>query len=162
MKGWKYVLSGVILIGLAIQFVPNELPPTENNNPGDLIESGIVSLEIAGLLKTSCYDCHSNETKFPWYSYVAPFSWLIAKDVNDARKELNFSVWRDYDMMKKLEKLDDISIEVKEGEMPMSIYTAIHTSAKLSDVQRQLIVKWAEDAMDIVVEEEGESEPEGG
>jgi hypothetical protein len=162
MKGWQYLLSGIVLIALVIQLVPSELPSTEINNPGDLIESGIVSIEVAGLLRTSCYDCHSNETKFPWYSYVAPFSWLVAKDVKDARKELNFSVWQDYDMMEKLEKLDDISIEVKEGEMPMPIYTAIHTSAKLSDAQRQLIVQWAEDAMDSVVEEDEESGPEEG
>jgi hypothetical protein len=82
--------------------------------------------------------------------------------VKDARKELNFSVWHDYDMVEKLKKLDDISIEVKEGEMPMPIYTAIHTSAKLSDAQRQLIVQWAEDAMDSVVEEDEESGPEEG
>jgi hypothetical protein len=162
MKGWQYLLSGIVLIALVIQLVPSELPSTEINNPGDLIESGIVSIEVAGLLRTSCYDCHSNETKFPWYSYVAPFSWLIAKDVKDARKELNFSVWHDYDMVEKLKKLDDISIEVKEGEMPMPIYTAIHTSAKLSDAQRQLIVQWAEDAMDSVVEEDEESGPEEG
>jgi hypothetical protein len=162
MKGWQYLLSGIVLIALVIQLVPSELPSTEINNPGDLIESGIVSIEVAGLLRTSCYDCHSNETKFPWYSYVAPFSWLIAKDVKDARKELNFSVWHDYDMLEKLKKLDDISIEVKEGEMPMPIYTAIHTSAKLSDAQRQLIVQWAEDAMDSVVEEDEESGPEEG
>jgi hypothetical protein len=66
MKGWQYLLSGIVLIALVIQLVPSELPSTEINNPGDLIESGIVSIEVAGLLRTSCYDCHSNETKFPW------------------------------------------------------------------------------------------------
>lgn len=161
MRVWQYLLGGFVLIGLAIQFVPNELPSTEMNNPGDLIGSGIISQEVAGMLKTSCYDCHSNETVYPWYSNVAPFSWLVAKDVREAREELNFSTWLEYDMMEKLEKLDDISIEVKEGEMPMGIYTAIHTSAKLDEAQRQLIVEWAEAAMDVVVEEEEETE-EGG
>ena len=157
MKVWQYGLGGLAVIALAIQLVPNELPAVEATNPGDLIGSGIVSEEIAGMLKTTCYDCHSNETKYPWYSYVAPFSWLVAKDVREAREELNFSTWQNYEMLEKLEKLDDISIEVKEGEMPMGIYTVIHSSAKLDDAQRQQIVEWAEATMDVVYEEEEES-----
>lgn len=161
MKTWKYLLGGLAVVGVAIQLVPNELPPVESNNPGDLIGSGMVSEDVAGMLKASCYDCHSNESKYPWYSSVAPASWLVAKDVREAREELNFSTWADYDMMEKLEKLDDISIEVKEGEMPMEIYTAIHTSAKLDDAQRQLIIAWAEATMDVVVEEEEGTDEEG-
>lgn len=160
MKVWQYGLGGLAVIGLAIQLVPNELPAVEAANSGDLIGSGIVSEEISGILKTSCYDCHSNETKYPWYSYVAPVSWLVSKDVREGREELNFSTWQDYDMMEKLEKLDDIAIEVGEGEMPMGIYTAIHSSAKLDDAQRQLIVEWAEATMDVVVEEEEGTEEE--
>lgn len=160
MKVWQYLVGGIAVIGLAVQFIPNELPAVEPNNPGDLIGSGIVSEEISGILKTSCYDCHSNETQYPWYSNVAPVSWLVSKDVREAREELNFSTWQDYDMMEKLEKLDDIAIEVKEGEMPMGIYTVIHSSAKLDDAQRQLIIEWAEATMDVVVEEEEGTEEE--
>jgi hypothetical protein len=156
MKVWHYLVAGVLVVGLAIQLVPNELPSTETNNPGDLLSTGLANQEIAGILKTSCYDCHSNETKYPWYSHVAPFSWLVAKDVREAREELNFSTWMDYDMLKKLEKLDDIAIEVGEGEMPLGIYTVIHSDAKLDDAQRKLIVEWAEATMDIVAEEEEE------
>ncbi|RIW14124.1 cytochrome C [Algoriphagus lacus] len=160
MKVWQYLVGGIAVIGIAVQFVPNELPAVESNNPGDLIGSGIVSEEISGILKTSCYDCHSNETQYPWYSNVAPVSWLVSKDVREAREELNFSTWQDYDMMEQLEKLDDIAIEVKEGEMPLGIYTVIHSSAKLDDAQRQLIVEWAEATMDVVVEEEEGTEEE--
>lgn len=160
MKVWQYLVGGIAVIGIAVQFVPNELPAVEPNNPGDLIGSGIVSEEISGILITSCYDCHSNETQYPWYSNVAPVSWLVSKDVREAREELNFSTWQDYDMMEKLEKLDDIAIEVKEGEMPLGIYTVIHSSAKLDDAQRQLIVEWAEATMDVVVEEEEGTEEE--
>lgn len=154
MKTWQYLLGGLGVVLVALQFVPNELPAVETENPGDLIGTGIVSDEVAGMLKQSCYDCHSNTTNYPWYSHVAPFSWLVAKDVREAREELNFSTWTDYDMMEKLEKLDDISIEVSEGEMPMGIYTAIHSSAKLNETQIQQLVEWAETTMDLVVEEE--------
>jgi flavodoxin len=78
----------------------------------------------------------------------------VGKDTREGREELNFSTWQEYDMMEKLKKLDDLVIEVKEGEMPMKIYTLIHTEARLSDAQRQQLVEWAETMMDIVAEEE--------
>lgn len=158
MKPWQYLIGGLAVIGIAIQLIPNELPVVETNNPDDLIGSGVVEGEVAGILKSACYDCHSNETKYPWYSYVAPVSWLVAKDTREGREELNFSTWQQYDMMEKLEKLDDIAIEVGEGEMPMKIYTYIHSEAKLTDAQRQLIITWAEATMDVVAEEEESEE----
>jgi hypothetical protein len=154
MKLWHYLLGGLALVFLGIQFVPNELPAVETNNTGDIIQSGLVSQDVAALLKKSCYDCHSNESVYPWYSHIAPSSWLVAKDIREGREELNFSEWDNYDMMKKLGLLDDISIAVGEGEMPLGIYLLMHPSAKIDDAQRELIIAWAEDAMDIVAEEE--------
>jgi hypothetical protein len=154
MKNWQYLLGGFGVLLIALQFVPNELPVVDSNNPGDLIGSGIVSDEVAGIFKKSCYDCHSNETKFPWYSHVAPFSWLLAKDIREGREELNFSNWADYDLMDKLAKLDDMYSEVKEKHMPLPIYTFIHWDAKLSQEQRQKIMEWAETTMDIIAEED--------
>jgi len=156
MKLWQYILGGVAVVFIGIQFVPNELPAVETNNPGDIVLNGLASEEISTMLKTSCYACHSNETVYPWYSYVAPSSWLVAKDVREGREELNFSIWQDYEMMDKLKILDDISAEVSEGEMPLKIYTLIHSSAKLDDAQRAKIVAWAEETMDVVAEEEDE------
>ncbi len=159
MKRWHWLLGGTAFLLLAIQFVPNELPAVETNNPGDLIQSGVVGEDVAMLLKNSCYNCHSNESEYPWYSYVAPASWLVAKDVREAREELNFSTWKDYDMIDQLGKLDDTYLEVEEGRMPMGIYTLMHPSAKLDEVQRQSIVEWAEATMDIIAE--GEEDDSG-
>ena len=156
MKLWQYILGGVAVVFVGIQFVPNELPAVETDNPGDIVLNGLVNEEISTMLKTSCYSCHSNETVYPWYSYVAPSSWLVAKDVREAREEVNFSTWQEYEMMDKLGILDDIAIEVKEGRMPMEIYTLMHPSGKLDDAQRARIVAWAEETMDIVAEEEEE------
>ena len=159
MKRWHLLVGAPVLLLLVIQLVPNELPPTVPTNPGDLIQSGIVDENVATLLKRSCYSCHSNETEYPWYSYVAPSSWLVTKDVREAREEVNFSLWREYDMMDQLGKLDDIYLEVDEGRMPMGIYTLMHPSAKLDEAQRQTIIEWAEATMDVIAEEdEGEVE----
>jgi Haem-binding domain len=159
MKRWHNILGGFALVLIIIQFIPSDLPQTSSDNPGDVTKSGLVSQDVARLLKTSCYSCHSNETKYPWYSYVAPVSWLVVRDVRVGRDELNFSQWQDYDQRRMLRKLDDITSEVGEGRMPMGIYTIMHPSAKLDDVQRELIVAWAEATMDSLAEEE-ESEDE--
>ncbi|MDP2274751.1 MAG: heme-binding domain-containing protein [Archangium sp.] len=99
--------------------------------------------EVMSLLKRSCYDCHSNETKWPWYSQVAPVSWLVTKDVNDGRKHLNFSVWQGSEEGRKLKKFKEIAEEVGDGEMPMAIYLPLHPEAKLTPAETTLLVEWA-------------------
>lgn len=158
MRRRNYLFGGLALVLIGAQLVPNNLPAVETDNPGDLIANGIVSGDVAILIKKSCYNCHSNETEYPWYSHVAPSSWLVAHDINSAREELNFSTWQDSDMMDRLTKLDDIAMEVGEGRMPLGIYTLMHPSAKLDDAQRQSIVAWAEETMDVVAEEDEEGE----
>lgn len=160
MKRWHYFLGGTVLLLIIIQVIPTDLPPVSNDNPGDIIKSELVSQDVATLFKTSCYSCHSNETVYPWYSYVAPVSWLVARDVRVGRDELNFSTWMDYDQRRMIRKLDDIATEVGEGHMPMPIYTLMHPSAKLSDEQRELIIAWTESAMDAVAVEEEEDDLE--
>lgn len=156
MKRRHYLLSGLVLTLLIIQLIPAGLPTVENESAGDIIRSGLVGQEVVPLLKTSCYNCHSNSTSYPWYAHFAPASWLIAYDVKKGREELNFSNWQDYDYQRMVSKLDDIATEVGEGHMPKSIYTLMHPSAKLSEEQRTLIVAWTETAMDELVEEEEE------
>jgi hypothetical protein len=154
MKKRYYLIGGLVLVVLIIQLIPADLPPAEMEPAGDIIRSGLVGEEVVPLLKTSCYNCHSNETRYPWYAHVAPASWLVAYDVKKGREELNFSTWQEYDLNKMVGKLDDVASEVGEGHMPKSIYTLIHPSAKLSEEQRALIVAWTETAMDELVEEE--------
>lgn len=158
MKRWKIILGGLLLMLLAVQLIQIDLPEVSQDNPGDIIKSGIVNQEVANLIKTSCYSCHSNETVYPWYSYVAPSSWLVARDVRVGREELNFSTWADYDERKMINRLDDIAAEVNEGEMPMPIYTLMHGSARLDNAQRELIVAWTEAAMDSIAEASSDEE----
>lgn len=153
MKRWHYILVGLVAIIIGAQLVPVELPPVQNDNPADLLGSGIVDGEVADLLKTACYNCHSNTTQYPWYSYVAPVSWLVAKDTRKAREEVNFSNWGDIEMMDQLAILDDIYSNVEEKHMPLPIYIAMHSEADLDDAQRQKIVEWAEQTMDVIAEE---------
>lgn len=95
------------------------------------------------VLRRACYDCHSNETRWPWYSRVAPISWLVAHDVGEGRRELNFSTWNRMDAAKQAKALRETWKEVYEGEMPPRIYLPTHPEARLSDVDRALLRAWA-------------------
>lgn len=132
----KIVAAVLIVAFIGIQFVP-----VERSNPpvSGEIEAPAPVKEI---LMRSCYDCHSNETVWPWYSYIAPMSWLLEDDVNEGRAELNFSEWNGYDEKKKQKKIKETWEEVNEGEMPQWYYVIMHPEAKLSEADKQVIRDW--------------------
>jgi hypothetical protein len=119
-----------------------QLVPISRDNPpvtGDLA----APVPIAAALRTSCYDCHSNETRWPWYGRVAPISWLVAHDVREGREHLNFSQWSSYSPEKRGHLLEEIGEEVERGKMPMRIYTWMHADARLDEPGRQALLDWA-------------------
>ncbi len=140
----KRILLILLALIIIIQFVPADLPEVILDNPNDLFSNNEVPENIENLIRTTCYDCHSNETVYPWYSYVAPVSFLISKDTREGRHHLNFSEWEKMDAIEKAEALDDIAEEVEDREMPMKIYPIMHSDAKLSDADRRTIEEWAE------------------
>ncbi len=98
--------------------------------------------EIENLMRRACYDCHSNETVWPWYSNVAPVSWMIGRDVKEGREELNFSRWGAYDDAKKIKKLKKTAKESTKGEMPPWYYVLAHPEARLSATEQQVFDAW--------------------
>ena len=138
MKKWLVRLGvlGVVVL-VAIQFAP-----VAETNPG--AESDILtSPELKTVLRRACYDCHSNETIWPWYSRVAPVSWLIVRDVTKGRAELNFSAWSQYNTRRRARKLKEMREQIEKGKMPQWYYVAVHPDARLSPSDRELILKWA-------------------
>ena len=149
MKKWlKITLTTLFLTLIVIQLFPGEKPEVISNNPNDLHTEVLVSQEVSQILRVACYDCHSNETTFPWYSSVAPASWIVLHDIEEGRRELNFSEWKAYPPDKKQHKLDELIEEVEEGEMPMKIYSAIHRDADLSEEQVNSLISWAKAEME--------------
>jgi hypothetical protein len=133
----RWFLFGIVLALIVMQFVPVERsnPPVEEEVPAPA--------NVRAMLRRACYDCHSNETRWPWYSHVAPVSWLVAHDVHEARKHLNFSTWNQYNPKRQARKLNEVWEEVDEGEMPLWYYLAVHRDAVLSDADRALLREWA-------------------
>ena len=140
MKKILAILGAVLIL---IQFLPVNLPQTTTDNPEDLLSTTQVPENVANMLKASCYDCHSNETVYPWYSSFVPVSYLIIRDIREGRKKLNFSEWNKLSKVKKAKALDGINDEISEGEMPMKIYTVIHSGTSLSEKQKGAILNWA-------------------
>jgi hypothetical protein len=100
--------------------------------------------QIETLLERACYDCHSNKTVWPWYSHIAPVSWLVYRDVEDGRKHLNFSQWP-VEPKKSRKKYREISKVIAEDEMPMAIYIPLHPDARLSDSEKKSLIDWADE-----------------
>ena len=138
MTKWlKRSAVGLIAVLIVAQFVPvARVNPTERGQPA-------APAEVQAILQRACYDCHSNETRWPWYSYVAPMSFLIARDVTEGRRELNFSLWSQFNERRKSRKLKEIVEQLEKGKMPQWYYVALHPDAKLSPADRELIIKWA-------------------
>ena len=152
MKVIRIIAVVVLVAFIGIQFIPNEMPESQESTGSDLMASLQVSDSIAAILRNSCYDCHSFETRFPWYSRVAPSAWLLARDIREARKQLNFSIWGDYPLRTQIGKLDAIGEEVGSGDMPMALYTLIHRKARLNEEQTAALVKWTQEATDRALE----------
>jgi len=142
----------IVVLLVVIQFVPIKTPSNNVNISNDLVSVEKLDGDVSVILKTSCYDCHSNQTPYPWYSHVAPVSWLVANDVKEGRAKLNFSDWKLNNKRRKIRQLEDIKEQVQQGEMPMGIYTVIHKKAKLTESQKQLLVKWTDDMANKVLQ----------
>lgn len=124
-----------------------QLVPVRHDNPAsDRSKSFYTTerapLDVEHIVRRSCNDCHSNETSWPWYSYVAPVSWIVAHDVHEARGKMNFSEWGNYTGKKRDHELEEICNELLEGDMPDSKYMLIHHSARVTEQEREAICAW--------------------
>lgn len=108
----------------------------------DFIVLTSANTEVTNTLKIACYDCHSNQASYPWYTNIAPFSWWVKHHIDEGSHHLNFSEWGTYSEKRKNHKLDECFEMVEEGEMPLESYTWMHKEAKLSDAQKQELVEF--------------------
>jgi hypothetical protein len=120
-----------------------QLVPVDRSNPR--VETEISAPDpVRQILRKACYDCHSHETRWPWYAYVAPVSWYVHHDVEHGREHLNFSAWNRYDAKEQRELFEEIDEEVSERSMPLPIYVSLHAEARLTNAERRALTDWAE------------------
>jgi hypothetical protein len=147
-KPRKQALVALLVVFLGIQFVP-----VERRNPPVQAEQTIFAVEpvppaVRAVFETSCLDCHSNRTRWPWYSYVAPVSWMVVHDVHEGRSHMNFSEWGSYSAKQKEHRLEAICEQLLNEDMPDAKYTLLHRSARLSHEQRELVCAWIDAGRD--------------
>ena len=131
----------IAAIPLALFLVIQVLPVNRSNPP---VESTVQApAEVLSILERSCFACHSNETKWPWYSWVAPVSWIVSNHVAEGRHHLNFSVWPNSDPEAQIKFNQEINHEVSTREMPLTSYLLLHSEAQLSDADRQKLLDWS-------------------
>ncbi len=148
----RIVLIALLTLFVIIQFIPSGRPANQPIVGQDIFEIIEIPAEVESLLKNACYDCHSQSVKYPWYSYVAPVSWLVARDVNMSREHIDFGNWGKLTKRKQIKALGEIAEEIEDGNMPMQIYITMHSEANLTTEQRALIVNWAEQLAEKILE----------
>ena len=133
MSKIKTITISVLLLGVAIQVVPYG---REHTNPPVVQEPQWDTPKTRALFMRACADCHSNETKWPWYSNIAPVSWLVQHDVDEGREHFNVSNW----LHQKKNKGDEAAEEVREGDMPPLVYLPAHPEARLSETEKKELI----------------------
>jgi hypothetical protein len=136
-------LKSRILLVVAIALVLAQLLPVARRNP-PVEEEVPADPAVRAILQRACYDCHSNEVVWPWYAYVAPASWFVAADVNEARARLNFSTWNRYSAEKRARDLAESWAVVRSGAMPLDIYLPLNPQARLNESDRLALREWAQ------------------
>lgn len=143
MRLYKKILLALVIVFIAIQFIR----PARNQNgqvlPTDITKTVNVPDNVISIFQKACYDCHSDNTRYPWYMNIQPMGWLMASHIKDGKENLNFSEFGGYSKRKQANKLRTVAKSIDEGSMPISSYTMMHTDAKLAKENKELIKEWA-------------------
>jgi hypothetical protein len=148
----KKILLAVGIVLIIIQFIQ----PAHNTSvqilATDISKTVSISDSVKALLIITCYDCHSNNTNYPWYSNIQPMGWLMAYHIKKAKNQLNFSEFGSYSQRRQLSKLDGIANSIKDDIMPLNSYKLMHKSAQLNNEEKSLLINWAQQSIDSISE----------
>lgn len=151
----KQFIRKILFIGLIIFLLMQLYQPVRNSDYGQVLPIHIskvyhIPKNVETILHTSCYDCHSNNTQYPWYSYIQPVRLFMESHITKGKNDLNFSQWGDYSKRKQENKLDRIVKQIKANEMPLTSYTLIHKNAVLTTAQKEQVIKWTQKVSDSI------------
>jgi Haem-binding domain len=141
-KIFKRTFLILLLAFIIIQFIRPAKNKSDGISRNDITKAYPVPENVQAILKTSCYDCHSNNTAYPWYAQIQPVAWWLNDHIVEGKKELNFSEFASYRIGKQFRKLDEINGQVKHDEMPLETYLWIHKNAKLNNDQKLILANW--------------------
>lgn len=140
----KQIVLAAVTIFFAAQFIPVTTRNLAVEAGQTIYAKETVPAPVRSIFENSCQDCHSNQTRWPWYSHLAPMSWLVAHDVAEGRRHLNLSEWAKYSDKDREDKLELICEQVTNGDMPDGKYAFFHRQRRLSEQQRDAVCEWVE------------------
>ena len=142
----KKIALAALIVLVAVQFIPVDRRNPQID-PSQTIEAREkLPPQVESVFRGTCANCHSNQTQWPWYSYIAPVSWMIASDVHQGRNKMNFSEWGRFSPEKREDRLEEICEQLTNGEMPDRKYVFLHRAARPTPQQRDAICRWADDS----------------
>uniref|UniRef100_UPI00404BA1E8 heme-binding domain-containing protein n=1 Tax=Gelidibacter sp. TaxID=2018083 RepID=UPI00404BA1E8 len=142
MKVVKKIALVLLVAFVGIQFIPTERNQSDSVPSTDFMLVNNVPENIQKKLQVSCYDCHSNNTQYPWYNKVQPVAWFLEDHIKEGKAELNFNEWDSLSNRRKASKLKSIISQIEDDKMPLSSYTLIHRDATFSDTEKQELIQW--------------------
>lgn len=142
MKLFKIILLILLIVFVGIQFFPTKRNQSESIYNTDFLVMNNAPNNIKAIFQTSCYDCHSNNTSYPWYNKVQPVAWLLEHHIKKGKAELNFSEWENYSNRRKNSKLKSIISQIEDDKMPLTSYILIHKDAIISNQQKKEIIEF--------------------
>ena len=140
----KRTLLIILVLLVVIQFIRPSRNLTTQLSANDITRHYTVPDTVSAILKRACNDCHSNYTRYPWYTNVQPVGWWLQHHVNEGKGELNFSEFGAYTAKRQAHKLEETAKQIKDGDMPLDSYLWIHKDAILSDGEKQVLINWAD------------------
>ena len=140
----KKIIVGLIILLAVAQFVRPEKNLSAGVSPNDITLKHPVPADVKNILQRACYDCHSNQTHYPWYAEVQPVAWWLDSHIKDGKRHLNFSEFAAYPAKRAAKKLTEVVDEVENHVMPLPSYTWVHPEARLTPAEIKLLVDWAE------------------
>ncbi len=150
MKIAKIIAWVALIAFVVIQFFPVDYNQSETIPQTDFMLVNNVPATVKKLLQVSCYDCHSNNTQYPWYNKMQPVAWFLEGHIKEGKEELNFSEWDNLSDRRKTSKLRSIIKQIENDEMPLSSYTLIHKEAKFSEAEAQQVIDYMEKLKDSI------------
>ncbi len=149
----KKVLSGLLMLFGIMQLLQPTKNVSDSVSENDISKAYAMPVNVQDVLTKKCYDCHSNNTHYPWYIHIQPIGWWMASHIKDAKDELNFSEFKTYSKKRAADKLEKMLEEIKDGEMPLKSYVWLHANASVTSDETKAINDWVK-ALGVVTEKE--------
>lgn len=150
MRVFKRILLGLLIVFVLLQFIPGSVNKNKQVLSTDITRKYKIPDGVQSILKKACYDCHSNNTRYPWYAFIQPFRLILDDHVKNGKKDLNFSEFTVYSEKRQYNKLRAIEESLEKGTMPLNSYNMVHPEARLAKEEKDSVIKWVNDTRNLI------------